>query len=274
MEVQEWLGADNQLGLDIWQNKYRDDSETFDAWLDRVSGGDEQVRELIKEQKFLFGGRILANRGLENKGKKITLSNCYVVEPPEDSIEELCQKLYAADRDAMAQTVELIRPDSVRKAADLLFSAEKVLCMGQGGSMILAQECAHLFSTARPNFYAVLDSHMQAIAASHLTARDVVLYFSYSGSTGALLNNLKIIRDRRAVAILVTRFPKSPGAAYADVVLQCGSLEGPLQGGSVAARVAQLYLMDVLFHEVCRRDVQGSAETREAVAEVLSDKHI
>ena len=131
-----------------------------------------------------------------------------------------------------------------------------------------------LFSTARPNFYAVLDSHMQAIAASHLTARDVVLYFSYSGSTEELLKNLKIIRDRRAVAILVTRFPKSPGAAYADVVLQCGSLEGPLQGGSVAARVAQLYLMDVLFHEVCRRDVQGSAETREAVAEVLSDKHI
>ena len=41
MEVQEWLGADNQLGLDIWQNKYRDDSETFDAWLDRVSGGDD-----------------------------------------------------------------------------------------------------------------------------------------------------------------------------------------------------------------------------------------
>ena len=115
---------------------------------------------------------------------------------------------------------------------------------------------------------------MQAIAASHLTARDVVLYFSYSGSTEELLKNLKIIRDRRAVAILVTRFPKSPGAAYADVVLQCGSLEGPLQGGSVAARVAQLYLMDVLFHEVCRRDVQGSAETREAVAEVLSDKHI
>ena len=162
----------------------------------------------------------------------------------------------------MAQTVELIRPDSVRKAADLLFSAEKVLCMGQGGSMILAQECAHLFSTARPNFYAVLDSHMQAIAASHLTARDVVLYFSYSGSTEELLKNLKIIRDRRAVAILVTRFPKSPGAAYADVVLQCGSLEGPLQGGSVAARVAQLYLMDVLFHENTLGIIQSTQWTR------------
>ena len=52
---------------------------------------------------------------------------------PEDSIEELCQKLYAADRDAMAQTVELIRPDSVRKAADLLFSAERCCAWGRGG---------------------------------------------------------------------------------------------------------------------------------------------
>ena len=76
------------------------------------------------------------------------------------------------------------------------------------------------------------------------------------------------------MAILITRFPKSPGAAYADVVLQCGSREGPLQVGSVAARVAQLYLMDVLFHEVCRRDARGSAEIREGVAEALSDKHI
>ena len=71
MEVQEWLGADNQLGLDIWQNKYRDDSETFDAWLDRVSGGDEQVRELIKEQKFLFGGRILLTEALKTRERRL-----------------------------------------------------------------------------------------------------------------------------------------------------------------------------------------------------------
>ena len=76
------------------------------------------------------------------------------------------------------------------------------------------------------------------------------------------------------MTILITRFPKSPGAAYADVVLQCGSREGPLQVGSVAARVAQLYLTDVLFHEVCRRDAARCAATREIVAEVLSDKHI
>ena len=101
---------------------------------------------------------------------------------PEDTIEELSQKLYVIDRDAMAQTLELIRPDDIRRAADILSSADKVLCMGQGGSMLLAQECAHLFSTSLPNYQAVMDSHLQAIACSHLTDKDAVLYYSYSGS--------------------------------------------------------------------------------------------
>ena len=89
MTVEQWLGKDNKLGIDIWTNKYQFENESFDEWLDRVSGGDDKVRQLIIEKKFLFGGRILSNRGLNILGKKITLSNCYVITPPEDSIESI-----------------------------------------------------------------------------------------------------------------------------------------------------------------------------------------
>lgn len=97
MTVQEWLGEDNQIGIDIWEKKYRYNNETFDEWLDRVSAGDDAVRQLIVEKKFLFGGRILANRGLEKKGVKVTLSNCYVIKPVEDNIESIfdCAKQLA-----------------------------------------------------------------------------------------------------------------------------------------------------------------------------------
>ena len=81
----EWLNK-NQLAYDIWSKKYRAGDETFDAWLDRISGGNESVKRMIYEKKFLFGGRILANRGLQHK-QKITFSNCYVIPPVEDSIE-------------------------------------------------------------------------------------------------------------------------------------------------------------------------------------------
>ncbi|MBE6526903.1 MAG: adenosylcobalamin-dependent ribonucleoside-diphosphate reductase [Thermoplasmata archaeon] len=89
MEIEQWLGADNQLGIDIWNKKYCYNGETFEQWLDRISSGDADIRRMIVEKKFLFGGRILANRGLQKTGLKVTFSNCYVIAPPEDSIESI-----------------------------------------------------------------------------------------------------------------------------------------------------------------------------------------
>lgn len=74
MTVNEWLGKNNTIGLDIWRNKYQWNNETFDEWLDRVSGGDNELRELIAERKIMLGGRTLANRGTDNKA---SFFNCY-----------------------------------------------------------------------------------------------------------------------------------------------------------------------------------------------------
>lgn len=87
MFVEEWLGKENQLGIDIWNKKYQRNNESFEDWLDRVSGGDADVAELIADKKFLFGGRILSNRGIDDE--KVTYSNCYVIAPPEDNIESI-----------------------------------------------------------------------------------------------------------------------------------------------------------------------------------------
>lgn len=97
MTVEEWLGEGNQLGTDIWTKKYCNEGETFDDWLHRVSGGNEEIEGYIREKKFLFGGRILSNRGLNKEGRKVTYSNCYVIAPPEDEIESIfdCAKKLA-----------------------------------------------------------------------------------------------------------------------------------------------------------------------------------
>ena len=76
-----------QLGVDIWNKKYRNDNESFDSWLTRVSGGDPEVHQLIKDKKFMFGGRILANRGIE--GKNVSMSNCYYLGIKDDSLESI-----------------------------------------------------------------------------------------------------------------------------------------------------------------------------------------
>lgn len=97
MTVKEWLGEDNQLGIDIWTKKYAAEGEDFDSWITRVSGGNKEIAQYMKEKKFLFGGRILSNRGLDKLGRKVTYSNCYVIEPPKDEIESIfdCAKKLA-----------------------------------------------------------------------------------------------------------------------------------------------------------------------------------
>ena len=91
MNEKDWLGENNQLAIDIWNKKYKYENENFEEWLGRISNGNDEIAQLIREQKFLFAGRILANRGLQHFGKKVTYSNCYVLAINEDSIEAIYQ---------------------------------------------------------------------------------------------------------------------------------------------------------------------------------------
>ena len=192
----------------------------------------------------------------------------------DDTVEDISRKLYSAEVDAIVQTMEVLDADAVIRAADLLENAQQVLFMGQGGSMLLAQEAAHLFTTVGNRFYSVSDSHMQAISAAMMDENDVIMFFSYSGSTRTMIETLSIAKQRKGKVILITRFPHSPGAKYADIVLQCGANENPLQSGSIAARIAQMYLMDVLFSEYSRRNLVRTRYNRARIAEALADKHL
>ena len=111
LKAVQWLN-NNQLGYDIWNNKYRFNGESFDSWLDRVSGGDKELRKLIENRKFLFGGRTLASRGT---GNGLSFSNCYSSGYAEDSLEgimDLNKKLAMTYKSSGGQGVSLsmIRP--------------------------------------------------------------------------------------------------------------------------------------------------------------------
>lgn len=85
---EEWLGKDNTLGKDIAERKYRRRNESFDEFLDRVSGGDKELRQLILEKKFLLGGRTLANRGMDTSA---TYFNCYSIGFVPDDFAEIME---------------------------------------------------------------------------------------------------------------------------------------------------------------------------------------
>ena len=193
---------------------------------------------------------------------------------PADSISGRSREIGRLASDAIAQTIGLVNPAQVERAVTLLEEAAHVICIGAGGSIIMAGECAHMFSTVTGKFYAVSDSHMQMSATATMSCDDVIILFSYSGATTSGLQVLELARSRGIRTILVTRFPKSPAAKLADVVLLCGSNEGPFQFGSVPARVAQLIVVDVLFQEYFLRNREACEKNIQSIASALSGMHV
>ena len=159
MTVEQWLGEDNKLGVDIWHRKYQKNNETFDEWLDRVSGNDEDVKKLIIKKKFLPGGRILSNRGI--KGKRVSYSNCYVIEPPKDNIESIYEsrkklaRTYSTGGGCGIDLSKLApRGAKINNAADMTTGAvsfmegyskvtEEIGAEGRRGALMISLDCHH-----------------------------------------------------------------------------------------------------------------------------------
>lgn len=219
-------------------------------------------------------------RTLELKGFnafKIELAREHVtsaVHHDPDTLEGRAKNAGRLAVEAIQQTMDLIETAKILRAVEILERASRVLCIGSGGSMILASECAHLFSTVTGKFQAVSDSHSQMSAVATLGKEDAVILFSYSGATTNGIEVLELTRQLGLSTILITRFSKSPAAKLADVALRCGSNESPFQFGSVPAKVAQLIVTDILFQEYCHRNQEVCQENIQRIASALSVKHI
>ena len=168
-----------------------------------------------------------------------------------DSIEQKCRKLYNVSTDALQKTLNELNPAVIEEVAQVLSNSTRVFCFGQGNSSIVAEDAWGRFSCVSPKFHFIANANLQSTTVELLGEGDVVLYFSFSGAVRELVEIGKVMQKSKAKLILVTRFPNSPGAAFADHLLICGANEAPRQQGSIAAKIGQLFIVDILFHEFC-----------------------
>ena len=110
------------------------------------------------------------------------------------------------------------------------------------------------------------------MAASLATAEDLVVLISYSGATKDNIQVAKNARQTGARIVCISHFQKSPLTAYADAILLCGTDEGPLDGGSMAAKMSQLYLIDLLYQEYYARSEDLCGRNNELTSAAVLEK--
>lgn len=167
------------------------------------------------------------------------------LEPGADT-QLLITHAYNTAVEALNGTRNMLDAEAIDRAATLLQRARQVYFFGQGGSQVLAGDIWARFSMLSTKFRTAGDSHMQAITASLMGPEDVILFISYSGCTRDMMDTLHLAKENGAKVILVTHYADAPGAVLADVVLLCGAKENPLDSGSVPAKLAMLFVANVL----------------------------
>lgn len=96
-----------------------------------------------------------------------------------------------------------------------LYEADNVYCFGQGNTSIIAMDAWGRFSSITSKFHWINDFHMQAITAATLGAKDVILYFSFSGAMRELSELGGLVQKTEAKLILGSPgFPIPPAPNF------------------------------------------------------------
>ena len=188
-----------------------------------------------------------------------------------DSTVDLMHKACVRGQEILNRSQNMLSPEQVDQAVELLRAAGQVLVLGQGNHSAIATLTWAQFSVTSPKFKTITDSHYQTIALSTLSKNDVVIYFSFTGATVDLMDAVEIIRKVGAKLILVTRFGHSPAAEFADAVLISSADEGPLEFGSSDALLSQLYVVETMLACYQMRSADNTAE-RKFVAKNIAQK--
>jgi len=174
--------------------------------------------------------------------------------------------------DAIRETYALLDPDEVNRVVKMMTEAKSIHFFGIGDSLLAAEEARNKFLRITPKVITITDPHMQAIAAAMCTKDDLMFFISYSGSTRDNVYVAKIAKACGARIVVITRFLKSPLTEFADAVLICGSKEGPLEGGSMGAKMSQLHIIDILFQTYFTKTKRQSRENNRKTAQAVADK--
>ena len=180
-----------------------------------------------------------------------------------DLHEELCvaggacarlQKVLHASVRALEQGLARVSPEELERAADCLHAARHRDFYGEGGSGQVARDAAHQFLRIGVRASVFDDGQLMLMSAALLRRGDVVMAFSHSGQTAAVVEAARQARQNGAQLIALTNRSDSALGRESDVAL-CANLDSlPWAGENAAARLVQLSVLDALLSAVAQKD--------------------
>ncbi len=186
--------------------------------------------------------------------------------------ETYVEKIRSNMIDTLNDTYEVIDRETLDSVVRLIDQRKDVVIYGVGHSGISACDLKSRFMRIGKSVEVVTDPHFQMIRACSLDEESVVIAISLSGSTIDIVDAVSAAREQKATVVAITNYTKSPLTKLADHVLLTSGKENPMDGGSLVAKVSQLYVIDLLCTGLALERADEAQRMKNLTAESVSVK--
>lgn len=192
----------------------------------------------------------------------------------DDPLSDVVAKLAYEERQTLADTAAGLDTAQLAAAVTAVTGARRTDVYGIGASGLVAQDLTQKLLRIGLIAHAHSDPHLAVTNAVQLRAGDVAVAITHSGSTGDVIEPLRVAFERGATTIAVTGRPGSAITQYADHVLTTAtSRESELRPAAMSSRTSQLLVVDCLFVGVAQRTYESAAPALAASYEALAHRH-
>lgn len=189
---------------------------------------------------------------------------------PDESFYSIVQKTTSNSIQSLLDSQEIINYQELERAVKTLLEAKNVHLFGIGASHIIAMDAQQKFLRINKGATAFTDAHLVATLIANAEQDDVVFGISFSGETPEVIKVLSLAKERGVKTISLTKYGQSKVSSLTDISLFTSySAEAPFRSAATASRLAQLYMIDILFlcmaTEQYGKTVDYIDKTREAI---------
>lgn len=189
----------------------------------------------------------------------------------EDDAEAIIKKICQDNARASIETIQILDPSEIERAACLIMEAKRVLIFGDGPVAVVAIDLYHKLLRVGISCFYIQDRRLQSIQASMTSATDVVIGLSFSGASRGTINALQEVKENGAKTIAITNNIGSPITHIADINLYGTTSIKSITTGTIAPRTAQLCVVDSLFLVIINQNRDKVMEKLEKSKQVIVD---
>jgi DNA-binding MurR/RpiR family transcriptional regulator len=176
------------------------------------------------------------------------------------------RKLLDINIGALEKTMELLDNDRIERTAQVMQSAERLHFIGLGNSGFIAQDSAYKFYRIGMECQGYDNSHRMVIMASLSKKEDVVVAISHSGTSPEILRTASLAKKNGASLIAITANPQAKLCNLADICIFYEAQESLLETGSISAKMAQFFIMELIYTQVVKKMEDTAAENKQKTA--------